>query len=229
MIVAAGCGYTASDSQPDLDVSWLKWPEIIAEKLDKPLYNFAKCGYGNDYILDKSLPFISRNYKEIDLVVVGWTDATRLHFYYRHHFNPIRWLDGKDGDDYSPVYNFLGDYPYSVAQALISKTDPEIIAEKYYEEIETLTDICEALNIKYIFSQMLPPIDHNYIPFKFPHRNLKTKGWLRHPIYDKPMSEVLLRYKEKYLVSDGDGLHPNKAGHEYIANMYLKKYNRLYG
>jgi len=224
MIVAAGCGYTA----PNPNVSWQNWPEIVAEKLDKPLYNFAKYGYGNDYILDKTLPFISRNYKEIDLVIIGWTDATRLHFYYKHHFNPTRWLDGKDGDDYSSVYNFLGDHPYSVAQALISKTDPSFFAEKYYDELETLTDICEALNIKYIFAQMLPPIDYEYIPFKFPHRNLVTKGWLRHPVYDQPMSKVLARNKEKYLISDEDP-HPNKAGHEYIASMYLKKYNRLYG
>ena len=37
---------------PELDTSWPKWPEMLAEKLDMDCINLGRCGAGNDYIYE---------------------------------------------------------------------------------------------------------------------------------------------------------------------------------
>lgn len=35
---------------PELDTSWPKWPEIVAERMNMDCINLAKSGASNDYI-----------------------------------------------------------------------------------------------------------------------------------------------------------------------------------
>ena len=62
ILLVAGCSYSnekfSSVHHPDLDVSWPKWPQLLAEKLDMQLVNLSESGAGQEYIysniIDKS-------------------------------------------------------------------------------------------------------------------------------------------------------------------------------
>ena len=82
ILIAGGDSFTdknfASYIHPEIDCSWPKWPELLAEKLDMECINVANSGYGNDYIYESVLETISNTDKErIGLVVVGWSQAQR--------------------------------------------------------------------------------------------------------------------------------------------------------
>jgi len=233
MIVAAGCSFTSSDFKsyeyPDYDVSFKKWPEIIADKFNTTLVNFAKCGYGNDYILDKTIPFILENYQDIDLVVIGWTEASRFNIYHQHFINPIWFLDGEDGDWYSLAYEFLNT-PYSVAQSIWSKTDIDKLVDKLYEEYNTLIRLCQVLNIKHVFGQMLKPLEPTNIKYgrhNYRTRKVDDRNFLEHPTLGLSIYEYMIKDKDKYTVGPLDP-HPNEEGHIMIADKYLEKYEELY-
>ena len=231
MIVAAGCSFTASDFRShvykDYDVSYPKWPEIVAGHLKTDLVNFAKCGYGNDYIVDKMVPFILNNYKDIHLVVIGWTEALRFNIYHQHHFNPTHWLNGNDSDPYSNAYKFLNT-PYSVAQRIMRETDLDVMADKLEEEYSTLISLCKHLNLKYIFGQTLRPIDYDKINYIFKDLNIDESNFIGHPIYDLSIYEIMSHDINRYTIGEDDR-HPNAEGHRMIANLYIKKYGELYG
>ena len=231
MIVAAGCSFTSSDfksyAYPDYDVSYKKWPEILSEHFNCHLVNFARCGYGNDYILDKVIPFILENHSQIDFVVIGWTEMLRFNLYHQHHFNPTHWLEGKDGDEYSDGYSFLNT-PYSVAQKIMKETDLHKVANKLYEEYNTLILLCKHLNVKFIFGQMLRVLDYDRINFILPHNDIDVNNFLSHPIYDKSIYELMCKDLDRYTIGKFDR-HPNEEGHKFIADLYLKKCEKLYG
>ena len=54
ILLVAGCSYSndrfRSVHHPDLDVTWPKWPQIIAKKLDMKLINLSESGAGQEYI-----------------------------------------------------------------------------------------------------------------------------------------------------------------------------------
>jgi hypothetical protein len=63
ILIAGGDSFTdknyKSHIHPEIDTSWPKWPELLAEKLDMKCINVAKSGYGNDYIYESVLETIA--------------------------------------------------------------------------------------------------------------------------------------------------------------------------
>jgi len=241
LIVAGGCSFTSSDFKSwkylDYDVSFKKWPEILADKFDTTLVNFGRCGFGNDYIVDKVVPFVLKNYKDIDLVVIGWTEATRFNFYNQWPFNPVLWLEGEDEDsDGDSVYNqlFVGK-PYSFSKNIIKNVDLEPQIQRLKDQYDTIANLCDLLDIKCVFGQMLPYIDYWKIR-NFNHsrrRHLETYD-KSHLFIGGPFNECVqhnnigCEIESEYIIGPLDS-HPNEAGHKLIADLYMKKYEELYG
>jgi hypothetical protein len=56
----------------------MAWPQIIAEELDIPLYNFGKSGAGNMYIHNTLMQADARyKFDEDDLIMICWTTVAR--------------------------------------------------------------------------------------------------------------------------------------------------------
>ena len=67
-LIVSGCSFTTKDyvssTYPDIDTSYPKWPELLAEKLDMDLVNLAFSGMGNRGILLTLLEAIERTPKD---------------------------------------------------------------------------------------------------------------------------------------------------------------------
>ena len=83
ILIASGCSYTdnqfRSACHPDMDVSWPKWPEIVAKELDMICINLGRSGSGNEYIYSSIHDIILRvkDKSQIGLVIAGWSQCFR--------------------------------------------------------------------------------------------------------------------------------------------------------
>jgi len=79
-LLVSGCSWTdpnfESVHHPEMDTSWKKWPEILAEKLELNLVNVAFSGSGNQYIYTSLLDKIVE-LDNIALVIAGWSKGCR--------------------------------------------------------------------------------------------------------------------------------------------------------
>lgn len=68
-----------SGAHPDMDVSWPKWPELLAEKWDMKLINLSQAGSGNEYIYSRLQDIIMKiqNKSKIGMVIASWSQAHR--------------------------------------------------------------------------------------------------------------------------------------------------------
>ena len=54
ILIASGCSFTEknfiSTFHPEMDCTWDKWPELLAQKLNMDCINLGSRGAGNEYI-----------------------------------------------------------------------------------------------------------------------------------------------------------------------------------
>ena len=82
ILLVAGCSYSndrfRSVHHPDLDVSWPKWPQLLAEKLDMQLINLSESGAGQEYIYSNIIDKLQTiDHSKIGLVIAAWSTAPR--------------------------------------------------------------------------------------------------------------------------------------------------------
>ena len=82
-LIVSGDSNTAYDfdsiSHPDMDFSYKKWPELLAEKLDFGFQIWLICGQGNEFIYTTIRNEIVKikDKSEIGLVIAAWSQAPR--------------------------------------------------------------------------------------------------------------------------------------------------------
>lgn len=250
ILLASGCSCTnehfISDYHPDLDCSWPKWPELLAEKLDMKCINFGHSGAGNEYIYTTLVNQIVRmNPNDIGLVIPAWTQAQRKDIKIRNRW---RHLDSVRNYPYKKHQNEHGDIAYRIEESIL----------RYY----SLQEICKSKNIPLTQFQVLPIFHgHDWNMKTKKHTDLyfsditesknKFKKLLR-IIYDNPYfdkidnnflgwptedfiggfnirMDVLLQDQPEgypqYNISDIDN-HPNAKGQIKIAEFLYEKINR---
>ena len=82
ILLVSGCSNTEKDFyseiHPNMDCSYPKWPELLAEKLNMDCVNLGKSGSGNEYIYTSLLNYITENDRSrIGLVIPAWTQVQR--------------------------------------------------------------------------------------------------------------------------------------------------------
>jgi len=82
ILLVSGCSNTEKDFyseiHPEMDCSYQKWPELLAEKLNMDCVNLGKSGSGNEYIYTSLLNYITENDRSrIGLVIPAWTQVQR--------------------------------------------------------------------------------------------------------------------------------------------------------
>ena len=112
-LVVSGCSWGDLDffSQfhPDMDCSWPKWPNIVAEKMNMEPVNLCKSGAGNEYIYSSISDYLQETpHDEIGYVIAAWSTAPRRCYKVRD-----RWINDRQ--------DLRGDLPYWIERSIRTK------------------------------------------------------------------------------------------------------------
>tara|TARA_B100000945_G_scaffold125154_1_gene99492 strand:+ start:1725 stop:2549 length:825 start_codon:yes stop_codon:yes gene_type:complete len=81
ILLVSGCSMAdknfRSATNPGIDTSWPKWPELLAKKLDMDCINLGSSGAGNEYIYSSLLEQILQKKDQIGLVISSWSQCQR--------------------------------------------------------------------------------------------------------------------------------------------------------
>ena len=236
-LIASGCSWTNenfwSDSNPDIDCSWPKWPELLAKKLDMECINLGRSGAGNEYIFSSLLDQIKQTNKDnIGLVIPAWTQTNRKDIKVRGIWKHI---DGFYKPDYTAIHNKMP--PKSIA----GNTDRSI---RYYYSLQ---EICKSKKIPLKQFQMLPFFRSNKelpkgllictrevnILYNNPYFKKIDNNFIGWPTERRLggfnfCDDILDIYANErtYCISDLDN-HPNAKGHEKIAEFLYDRFSTM--
>ena len=180
-LLASGCSYTnpnyVSGPHPEMDCSWPKWPEIVADKLGLEVINLGRNGMGYKYIVDSLMPHIVSHPEDIEVVMVGWSETWREVFFHGAGVNLLadftaigRLLSGnftdEEGNGVKPWRKYYG---WEVAHRPINKLfldcgwknktlSKEFMLHLYgdiFKNVAILQRICRLYNIPLVQGNLL--------------------------------------------------------------------------
>ena len=216
------------------------WPEMVANKLDMDLLNFAQCGFGNDGIHSTFIDEITKH-DNIGLVVVMWSEFMRIGFeqeirsIVRSKFD---WL--KINITASDRNKELREKQLEIVGVLnkYGLLSPASMMKRSLRLFFSVQNVCENMRKPYLQVMGMPP-SKKALEVEF------CKHLINSPILEKinkdsfigwPMFPQLDGYscgsklydldpdREKYFINS-DNVHPSKSGQEYITEMLLKRIN----
>ena len=136
ILLVSGCSMTdknfVSGTNPEMDCSWPKWPELLAKKLDMDCINLGQNGAGNEYIYSSLLEKILEKKDQIGLVMPAWSQCQRKDYQEWNKWKQKRFEP--DGD----VFSWL---------------------RKTLRYMRSLQLVCERYNIPYKQFQMINLFD----------------------------------------------------------------------
>lgn len=139
ILLVGGCSYSndrfRSVHHPDLDVSWPKWPQLLAEKLDMELINLSESGAGQEYIYSNILDKLQTiDHSRIGLIIAAWSTAPRRDYQIESlYLNKAKWTND--------MYDTKGFMNYWIDRSL-----------RYYYSFQI---VCEHLKLPYKQVQMI--------------------------------------------------------------------------
>ena len=239
----SGCSFTDYNFESlhkEYDCSFPKWPEIVAEKLGVECVNRGACGAGNNYIYSTLLDEVIRTPKEEILCVIpAWSQVQREDFETYSKYTPYNKTSHKDKFYDNMIWqnkrvNREGNIFYWMIDQL-----------RRYISFETM---CKAYGVPYVQFQMIS-LWRAYVHFKIDELGKDRQYWetemkecLAATGYNELMNTNFLGWpgcvinntywnqkswtlsnclKRQDKISDED-VHPNKQGHEKLAEEFLK-------
>lgn len=228
-LVAVGCSYT--------DNAWPfpVWPEVLSEKLNLKCVNIGKKGAGNEYIFSRGLDALHTE-KNIGMMVIMWSEFHRMDWckengmWYTMHFDVggvIRNIPKWKQD----IINSLNTHGLDSKKHQICRT------LRFMYTLQTIAEINDIPFIQLVGTQPCN-IDENYNAAKIildsPYFDLITAigwpiiysigGWCIDNWLDE-VDENRNRTDSNLRISRSDS-HPNKEGHEKIAEYLYKEITR---
>ena len=234
-ILAVGCSHTdyyfKSLYHPDMDTSWPKWPEIFTNKFDNAICNnIGASGVGNDIILKKVLYECSLN--RYDIVLVLWTDVTRIDIYNTHTFTPTNLISANNNyyrahDKINWIKKGMGEGFYKIESSVDSFFKNLIILQEYckLQSIKLVHGKAGETWNKEVLREMIKcslkyesKLDNSLIGFPFISN---VAGSTMH-------NEVIKGIGAKNaFISDVDR-HYSAAGQEIIGNIFYEQFKTIY-
>jgi hypothetical protein len=138
-LIVSGCSYSneswTSIHHPELDVSWPKWPQLLAEKLDMQLVNLSESGAGQEYIYSNIIDKLQTiDHSKIGLVIAAWSTAPRRDYQIESlYLQKAKWTND--------MYDTKGFMNYWIDRSL-----------RYYYSLQM---VCENLKLPYKQLQMI--------------------------------------------------------------------------
>lgn len=213
-MIVSGCSWCDptfhSFYHPELVCDWPKWPEILAGKLGMECVNLGNSGSGSEYIYNSLLETVPIT-SDIGLVIASWSKSER-----RDWQKPDKTWDSARIDE-------KGDNEYWIQRQL-----------RYYYSFQIL---CEYLKVPYKQVQMLSPTEFTGANASgHIGRNKALVSFGTNPMIDlinennfigwPPFKELLgfniqnkiIETKDRRFQISNEDAHPNKKGHELIAD-----------
>lgn len=253
-ILASGCSFTDPNfisREPGIDVSYPKWPEILGKRLNKKVINLGKSGVSNDKIATGVIQKLIKDFDIIDLVCVGWTQPERYTVWddYNLNANNVRYskgflgantLDIKSKDFYDLMWNDLLDKNVSFRRSPLTA-----MRDNFYKNVLLVQNMCELLNIDLVHGFVCGNLEIRRFNWLEKHYGKELqyneREWARimsepaefyeidgNKFFGYPILNALGGYNiskelNNYRISKQDA-HPNKEGHEFIAEKYYETY-----
>ena len=210
-LIVSGCSWCdynfKSVFHPELNCSWTKWPQILAEKLGMECINLGKSGSGSEYIYNSLLETVTHT-SDVGLVIAAWSKSER------------RDWQRPDNTWTHTIVDEKGTNEYWTQRHL-----------RYYYSFQIL---CEYLQVPYKQVQMLSPTqwgDGSGVGRKKALVSFGTSpmidlinennfiGW---PTFEEILGfniqQQIVSYNDRrFQISDEDA-HPNAEGHKLIAD-----------
>ena len=233
LLIAGGDSWTdanfRSASHPEMDVSWPKWPEILAKHLGMRVINLALSGQDNIETYESIQDAVIKYRDNVGFVAVGWTHANRRSY---QSWNPVMQQWQIDNSKYGKFTNHKF----------------ETYAKNTVRLYMSLQILCERYNIPYLQSQMMPfyqtQSDESYLKpgkiVKMNNDNDIQNSWRAIYEYDEiinnkrfpgwpPIPELNGWSMMGKYINDDTGMcisledgHPNKEGQEKIAQILIE-------
>ena len=260
-ILADGCSFTDANFVSDVHIGmvcdWPKWPEILGEFCGLDVVNQGKCGRGNDIITNNLTKTILKDHKNIEMVVVGWSEIWRFSIYNHYKLNPMVFLS-MPHKKFPHLQKSAGDlFKYMYQKDLVdvhytSKVPSlfQLHLQSWIDNMFQIQELCKLLDIKYIMAPVCgtfnlsryvstnKSLDRDitfteaqwFIMFAQMESffDLDPEHLIGHP-YFKDVSGFKFPFilPKKYQISDED-THPNAEGHEFIARKFYEHYTKIY-
>jgi len=234
-LLAVGCSY-AEDVYP-----FPVWPKLLAEKFNMECINLGRCGSGNEYIYSRTLDTLVTE-KNLGLVVVMWSEFQRLDFCKDGVWKALHFAVGprrRNNEEWgNTLMNTLTEKGYDDT---VYKTERSI---RLFYSLQQIMKLAEYNNIP--FYQLVGSYPCN-------HRKKYTvaKAIIKSPYLNKINERLFLGWpmfnelggwnidtwldivdsggrkgkNSDVRISDEDK-HPNKKGHEKIAEMLYNEIKR---
>ena len=221
LLIVSGCSWSnikfESDQHPELDTSWPKWHELLADSLNMELISLGKSGAGQEYIFNSLVEYITEleDKDRIGLVIPAWSRSPRRDYQVDGSWNNNRW--DKCGDAY-----------YMVSRSLRYFYQFQIFCERFdlpYKQIHMLDstrvrdwETPDDLHYEPICRKKID-INIGASPFFNKINEDKFIGWpLIREIDGYALDQkIICVAKEKNRISNVD-FHPNKLGNELLAS-----------
>jgi hypothetical protein len=139
ILLVAGCSYSndrfGSVHHPELDVSWPKWPQLLADRLDMELINLSESGAGQEYIYSNLIDKLQTiDHSKIGLIIAAWSTAPRRDYQTESlYLKKAKWTND--------MYDTKGFMNYWIDRSL-----------RYYYSLQT---VCEYFKLPYKQFQMV--------------------------------------------------------------------------
>ena len=155
-LIVSGCSFTSnhfrSAVHPEMDLSWPRWPELLAKELNMECVNLAISGQGNDFILGTLQDYVLgiKDKSEIGLVIAAWSQCFRLD--YQEGNNWKAWIMQQLGG-FGQAQRLITTNEYNEFQM---RGDIEGWVRKSLRLYMNFQIMCERYDIPYLQTQMIP-------------------------------------------------------------------------
>lgn len=218
ILLVSGCSFTTDDYNslfhPEEDMSWDKWPKILAKMLNMDYVNLAKSGAGNEYISNTIIDQIETMDKsKIGLVIPAWSQCRRRDYQmYSSRSKNTRWR--------SEMYDLFGDTRYWIRKSLKTYYFFQIYCDYYkipYKQVQMIELFKD--NIEIDFNEEKKEMDDFTVDEMY-YKKLKnfigeTSGILS--LQDVLTSNRKDKEKIKEFSISSEDSHPSKNGHRLLA------------
>lgn len=241
---------------PEYDTSYPKWPELVGDYLELMVKNLGESGIGNDLIFTKAIEDIIHNHDKIEMVVIGWSEWHRFAVVDTHLHNPESTLKPRDPKNVTHYNKASIEYYEYLWTSFFDLTRERNFLKKGYDtwfkRIVMLQKLCDQFGIKHLQATLCGSVNRsNYkpleekigkdIPFS-PQDSFKMM--LKSPYFYDVKAENVIGWpfleslggfefnRSNMLPLDyrvgGNDMHPNREGHEFIAQYFIEKYKEVY-
>jgi hypothetical protein len=218
ILLVSGCSFTTDDFNslfhPEEDMSWDKWPKILAKMLNMDYVNLAKSGAGNEFISNTIIDEIETMDKsKIGLVIPAWSQCHRRDYQmYSSRSKSTRWR--------SEMYDLFGDTRYWIRKSLKTYYFFQIYCDYYkipYKQVQMIELFKD--NIEIDFNEEKKEMDDFTVDEMY-YKKLKnfigeTSGILS--LQDVLTSNRKDKEKIKEFSISSEDSHPSKNGHRLLA------------